>query len=738
MNRVKTLEITTSHRGNESGRIGLVIELSDEALELRIEVAEDGMARLTRLAPHTAPTSPAALPLVDVVLTGEGKAWSGNRYCESEAGGRLRYSSHDHSTSHDHGGDELRVDLADPVTGLRAEVFYRVVPGVGAVRGWTRLVNEGAKPLLVESVTSLLIGALPCPDDLTVHWADNDWLAEGRWQHAPLRDFLPDMNRKVHAADPRGAFGRTGTGTWSSGTHLPMAVLTTIPAAPGAPTTPAWAFSIIHNGGWHSQAGECTYRVVPDKPGLGGRHQPPGAPTGTYLALLGPTEAEHQWHITLAPGDSFTTLPVTVVVSTDGFDGAIAALTHARRAFRRPHADHETLPVIFNDYMNTINGDPTTAKLLPLIDAAAEAGAEYFVIDAGWYAEVHDEWWDTVGEWRPSRTRFPGGIEEVLDHIRDRGMVPGLWLEPEVVGVRSPVASQLPDEAFFQRNGRRIAEHGRYQLDLRHPAAVKHLNEVVDFVVGDLGVGYLKLDYNIFIAPGTDTGGTSPGAGLLAANRALLDWLDGVLDRHPGLVLENCSSGGMRTDDAMLSRMQLQSTSDQQDFLRYPPVAAAAPAAITPEQAANWAYPQPHFTDDEIAFTMCTGMLGRLYLSGHLDTMTPAQRSLVADAVRLFKEMRSDVAVSVPFWPLGLPRWTDEWIAVGLRAPSASYVTVWRRPGTGSPDTAALPLPHLRGQAVHPRVRYPAASSAKVFWDPEVGTLSISLPEAPAACLIQI
>ena len=150
-------------------------------------------------------------------------------------------------------------------------------------------------------------------------------------------------------------------------------------------------------------------------------------------------------------------------------------------------------------------------------------------------------------------------------------MVPGLWLEPEVVGVNSEVARELPAEAFFQRGGQRIVEHGRYHLDLRHPAAVKHLDQVVDFLVGDLGVGYLKMDYNISVAPGPDTGGVSAGAGLLAANRAQLDWLDAVLDRHPGLVIENCSSGGMRTDYALLARLQLQSTSDQQEFLRYPP-----------------------------------------------------------------------------------------------------------------------------------------------------------------------
>ena len=147
--------------------------------------------------------------------------------------------------------------------------------------------------------------------------------------------------------------------------------------------------------------------------------------------------------------------------------------------------------------MNTLMANPTTERLLPLIAAAAEAGAEYFCINAGWYAEVDQDWWDTVGAWRPSATRFPGGIAKVLDRIRETGMVAGLWLEPEVVGVNSEIARQLPADAFFQRGGQLIVEHGRYHLDLRHPAAVKHLDQTVDFLVGELGVGYLKFDYNI-------------------------------------------------------------------------------------------------------------------------------------------------------------------------------------------------------------------------------------------------
>jgi alpha-galactosidase len=515
-----------------------------------------------------------------------------------------------------------------------------------------------------------------------------------------------------------------------------------------------WAWQIEHNGAWHWQAGECTRRQASrGTTDAVGHRAEPGAASGAYLAVLGPTDSEHDWHVTLAPGETFTTVPAAVAVSAEGLDDALARLTGYRRAIRRPHSDHLRLPVIFNDYMNTLMGDPTTERLLPLITAAASVGAEYFCIDAGWYAERSENWWDTVGAWKPSGTRFSGGIAEVLEHIRAAGMTPGLWLEPEVVGVRSAIAAQLPVEAFFTRGGQRVVENGRYHLDLRHPAAVQHLDEVVDFLVGDLGAGYLKLDYNINGGPGTDAGGLSAGAGLLAHNRAHLDWLDAVLDRHPGLVIENCASGGMRTDYAMLSRLQVQSTSDQQDFLRYPPITAAAPAAVTPEQAATWAYPQPGFSDREIIFTLCGALLGRMHLSGHIDQMNQAQRLLVADAVDVYKRIRADLPAGRPFWPLGLPGWANSWLALGMHTPAGAYVMTWRRgretgaggaanepAGMAADDPAGLTLPvgRLRGQPAVPEVLYPRTGRPLVTWDPRRGELSVTLPATPAACLIRL
>ena len=54
------------------------------------------------------------------------------------------------------------------------------------------------------------------------------------------------------------------------------------------------------------------------------------------------------------------------------------------------------------------------------------------------------------------------------------------------------------------------------------------------------------MDYNINAGTGTDWKSDSPGDGLLEHCQAYLDWLRTVIAKYPELVIENCSSGGMR------------------------------------------------------------------------------------------------------------------------------------------------------------------------------------------------
>ena len=652
---------------------------------------DDGPVRLIGVRETAQPVGgepDPSQPLVEISAIGYGH--SSNRHVNTVLGQRLRYVRHEDS------GNTLRILQEDPDSGLLVTSVFEARAGV---RAWSEASMTRPGTLELTFLSSLVVGLRSV--DAELYSAANGWMAESRWSAQQLRaGALAGIVSEGHHHVAKTRHAVTSTNSWSTGERLPIGVL----VESGTPYALGW--QIEHNGPWHYEIGETR--------------------CGGYLLLSGPTDQEHQWSVELTADKPFTTVPVSLVAGTDR-DSVFAALTRQRRAIRHRRPIDDRMPVVFNDFMNTLMGDPTTEKLLPLIDAAAEVGADYFCIDAGWYAE--GDWWNTVGAWQPSTTRFPNGLTEVIDRIHSYGMVPGLWLEPEVIGVRSPIADELPDGAFLTRHGKRVAESGRYLLDLRSQAARKHLDDTVDRLIDDFGLGFFKFDNNTMTGPGTDKGGTSLGHGLLEHNRALLDWLDGLQTRHPDLLIENCASGAMRMDYAMLSRLHLQSTSDQEHPLLYAPITAAAPAAILPEQAGHWAYPITGTTREEFIFALVNGIPGRLYLSGHLNRMTPAELDLVRTALTAHRAVLEDRDSLVPAWPLGLPAWTDEWLALSLNGPNVSYLTVWHR-GSG-PATLTLPL--LRS-TITPH--FPTSTADWTFaWTDNSLSITTNVPEPSARIL---
>lgn len=702
------------------------IRWGNGVIELGIEWSDSAPAAVSGIVvvPETLETASAhrVQPLVEALILGDGHSLSNTRFSHTGVGSRLRHRSHEASVAAD-GQAILTIVQADALTGLVVTSTFAAHPGVPAVQSWTHVSNEGTQAHILQMVSSFASGAFLVPGesiaDVSLLRGRSEWCGEGRWSYTPLRgpDGLPDINTSLHDHDGRGTLTTVSKSTWSSGEYLPTGILE------NTSTGRSWAWQIEHNGAWRWE--------------IDGRRDGENA---VAVVACGPTDIDHQWNTSLAPGEFFTGVPLSLGVSNGGYEGAIAALTKQRRAIRRMSVPDAGMPVIFNDYMNALMGDPTTDKLLPLIDAAKTAGAEYFCVDAGWYDDGGD-WWPSVGEWKPSTVRFPdGGLERVLSYIRDQGMQPGLWLEPEVVGVMSPVAQTLPHAAFLQRYGQRVVEHERYHLDLRHPAAIAHLDAVVDHLVDDLGARYFKLDYNVTPGAGTDFDALSAGEGLLDHNRAHLAWLDGVIERHPDVIFENCASGAMRMDYAMMSRLDLQSTSDQQDHRLYAAIAASAPASLLPEQAGNWAYPQPGMPEEEIAFTLINGLAGRLYLSGFLNRMTERELELVAEGVAVHKSMRADIARAEPFWPLGLPGWFDDTIVLGLRTEDVTYLAVWSR-GEGT-DAITVPLPgfHSDSNTVSVDTVYPRAlADWQPGWDSARGELTVNpVAIGPSARLFQL
>lgn len=681
------------------------------------------------------------VPIVEILTSGSGHWLACDKLTHTAIGRDLRYAGHrdvsgEQSPIND-GVDSfakdhmrrLAVDLADPQRGIEATVIYETVPNCSMVRTYAVIRNANAEGnIALESVTSLAASfGLPADAERTPdyfeHWqlqeADMDWLAEGRWHATPMRQLFPTIHEQMTGWDPRGEHQVSSTGTWSTGRFAPLMVLNN-----GASGT-TWIAQIEHNGAWRWEIGQDT--------------------DDGYIAAAGPVLTSHGWQRILQLGEQFTTVPASFVIAARQ-DDALEELTAYRRAWRTQHKDNARPSIVFNDYMNTINGDPTTEKLLPLIDAAAQIGTEIFVIDCGWYDDTGN-WWPSVGEWMPSKKRFPGpkGIVEVIDAIRDHGMIPGIWLEPEVIGVDSPVASRLPDTAFIQRNGHRIEEQQRYMLDFRNEDAVEFIDGVVDRLINEYGIGYFKFDYNISPGTGSDIGGDSCGDALLEHNRAYSAWIDRVQKRYPDLIIENCSSGGMREDFAQTSRFQVQSTSDQQDWCLYPAIAASAPMLMLPEQAASWAYPNDAMTDDETVFTMVNSMMGRLFVSGYINRMSDDQRTLVSDAIDSYHaSIQPSIGSAVPFWPLGLPQWTDGVLSCGMRparnetATASTLVALWIRDET---ETTQLPVPHLAGHDVRVEQVYPSPDQAcwQCDWDATQGVVTAGRKhDGPIAVVLKI
>jgi len=487
-------------------------------------------------------------------------------------------------------------------------------------------------------------------------------------------------------------------GSWSTEKYLPMAVIENTKLGV------AWFWQIEHNGSWHWEISNLAERSI--------------RASDVYAYLGGPDQLHSQAWKSLEPGKTYRTVPVAIGCVRGGFQEAIQALTTYRErvCVRKRPAQRVTCPVIFNDYMNCLWGDPTEAKELPLIDAAAEAGCEYFVIDAGWYAEQNEDWSSTVGLWQPSKTRWPNGIRFVLDRIREKGMVPGLWLEPEVAGKQSALAEK-PDSWFFTRHGHRVVKNSRLLLDFRNPDVRNYLDGVANRLVNEYGVGYIKMDYNTDTLEGTSQNADSVGQGLLEHNRCVLGWLDGLLNRYPNLVIENCGSGGGRMDYGMLSHTQIQSCTDQEEYLRLPAIATGATAGVVPSQLAIWSYPRQGADADQASFNMVTAMLLRIHQSGDLARLAQPAAAQVEQGIRVYKEViRDHIPEAVPFYPLGMPDVTNSItpIALGMRSPKHSFVAVWRIDGNAE-------------------VRLRTAAHAEVLYPTDLG---ISVHHSDEECIV--
>lgn len=689
----------------------MLINIEENGLHMAVEKAPDtGTLRLLHLAKEAftanlVPSDDAGrkdFPLVEVQRgDAEQPDRFGGKHRGSNPGGKYGapvYVSHA-DIRNTYG---RRLEFVQTAGDLRIISIYQFYDGIPVVRSETRLENAGNEIIPVEYLSSLVITGLgknnqgEWDQNNRIHLPFNSWTTELQWQSFTLAE-LGLTRQRSHGRSMR-RIAQSNTGSFGAKELLPMGCLENISDGSFC------AWQIETHGSWHWELAEISEQL--------------------YLQLSGPTEQENRWYKNLRPGESFSSVPVAVAMA-GSFDEVFQALNAYRRRIRRPNADNRELPVIFNDYMNCLNADPTTEKLLPLIDKAASLGAEYYVIDAGWYAD--GPWWDSVGEWKESAQRFPNGLAEVIEHIRAKGMKPGLWLEIERMGRNCPLVRQWPDECFFCRHGRRVIFQQSLQLDFRHPTVRQHADAVIDRLVGEMGIRFIKMDYNFEIGAGTEINADSFGDGLLQHQRAYLDWLDAVLARYPDLVIENCSSGGLRNTYSMLSRLSICSTTDNTNYPVNAKISINSATAYCMEQAGVWSYPLATASDEEVIMNMVSCLSWRPYLSGQIWALSDEKLELIREGVRLYKNhLRDIIPHARPFWPLGLVAPDDAWGVFGLKCNDKIILSVWHF--DGGPEELEIPLPDKNIQ--HPQCIYPASLSYHGYV--RQGIFTVSLPQKSA------
>lgn len=177
---------------------------------------------------------------------------------------------------------------------------------------------------------------------------------------------------------------------------------------------------------------------------------------------------------------------------------------------------------------------------------------EVFWLDAGWNTgasnyEQGQTWANTVGNWTVDTTRFHDGLRPIAREAHRLGAKFMVWFEPERVIRGTDWATRNP-QWMLDIPG---ASAGTYLLfDLGNPEANKWLREYIGDMIEKNQIDYYRQDFNmepdIYWAANEAPG--RKGIKEIRHVEGLYAFWDYLLDRFPGLLIDNCASGGKRID----------------------------------------------------------------------------------------------------------------------------------------------------------------------------------------------
>jgi alpha-galactosidase len=512
----------------------------------------------------------------------------------------------------EHDTRRARVEAADKTAGLALATEIEAVPG-GAIRARHTLTNLGQQRYLVDSLEVVFplpgrVGEIldftgrPTAERIPQRHQIGDglWLREGRRGHTGH-----DSATVLVAGVPGFAFG-SGE---AYGLHV------------------AWSGNTVHR-----------VERVPSGLGMAEEAAAPGEGIRPGATTIGGGELLLPGEIVLTEGESYATPWVYLAAARSGLDDLSAQFHGYLRSL--PAHPRSPRPVNLNVW-EAVYFRHDFGKLAALADAAAGLGVERFVLDDGWFRGRRSDR-AGLGDWWVDEEVWPGGLHRLVDHVRDRGMQFGLWIEPEMVNPDSDLYRAHPD--WILAAGHRVPPLQRHQLvlDLTRPEVVGYLLERISGLLTEYDISYVKWDCNRDIV---DAGSAARGGAPAAHDQALAVYalLDELRARHPGVEWESCAAGGGRIDLGMLERVQRVWTSDMTDALARQSIQRWTGQLVPPEYlGAHVSAPFSHQTGRYMPMSLraATALFGHFGIEADITQLGEEDLAELAGWIEMYKQRR--------------------------------------------------------------------------------------------------
>lgn len=495
---------------------------------------------------------------------------------------------------------------------LEVQLCYENFADSPALVRYTKLINHGEENIVLNQVSSFVLNHIPYngkSEKMRVHTYKSAWAWEGEEQVQSFEELglFSEFSRSSYSVDNNSAFTTQKIFSYVVLEDPENALF--------------WGVQIENSGQWRFEFGSGDL----------------ANPNWYYWQGGLPNYINSGWSKTLEPQEVFETPRVSMTTAVGKIDSVYNQMhEHQYNKIIKKSTFDKELPIVYNDWQ-AMKGEVSEERILAQLDQLQELGIDIYVTDAGWYVPPKCSWSDYVGCWEYDKTRFPNGLGKIAEEIRKRGMIPGIWCEIEVVGKHSKICNDA--EMLLTDHGKIIERSGRRFLDFSSEKARKHADDTIAYLYG-FGFRYLKIDFNADCAPGCDGYDENRVENIRKNRKAYGEWLLSIRKKYPDLIIEHCSSGGMKLDYYNLARACLASITDQESYLHTASVLFNVSRLIHPNQCGNWSNVLTSFDVETAEFTMTNSMMGRLCISGIMSELSKDVLDVIKKAVSFYKKYR--------------------------------------------------------------------------------------------------